>query len=295
MIHNNILFSYILTILPKANKQRQFLKNWRPISLLNVSYKILSSCIANRIKLVLPYLIHEDQKGFLSGRYIGENTRITYDVLHAAKTNNIPGMLLIVDFEKAFDSISWNYMYKVLNFFKFGHDIKKWIQIINTDVNLCVIQSGFFSKFFKIERGCRQGDPASPYIFNLCVEILAILIRHNENIKGITIENKEYCLLQYADDTVIFLDGSEKSLKSALDLLFQFAKYSGLKPNIDKTKAIWIGSKIDCDDTLCAEYDLCWSKGTFSILGIHFNAKLENMEQLNYNDKILGIEKELII
>ena len=121
------------------------------------------------------------------------------------------------------------------------------------------------------------------------------MIRHNENIKGITIENKEYCLLQYADDTVIFLDGSEKSLKSALDLLFQFAKYSGLKPNIDKTKAIWIGSKIDCDDTLCAEYDLCWSKGTFIILGIHFNCKLENMEQLNYNDKILGIEKELII
>ena len=157
----------IITILPKANKQRKFLKNWRPISLINVSYKILSSCIANRIKLVLPYLIHEDQKGFLSGRYIGENTRITYDVLHAAKTNNIPGMLLIIDFEKAFDSISWNYMYKVLNFFKFGHDIKKWIQIINTDVNLCVIQSGFFSKFFKIERGCRQGDPASPYIFNL--------------------------------------------------------------------------------------------------------------------------------
>ena len=113
-----LIINMLMMILPKANKQRQFLKNWRPISLLNVSYKILSSCIANRIKLVLPYLIHEDQKGFLSGRYFGENTRITYDVSHAAKTNNIPGMLLIVDFEKAFDSISWNYMYKVLNFFQ---------------------------------------------------------------------------------------------------------------------------------------------------------------------------------
>ena len=106
----------IISILPKGDKPREFLKNWRPISLLNVSYKIISACIANRIKQVLSFLIHENQKGFLKNRFIGENTRIIYDTLYTAKENNIPGMLLLIDFEKAFDSVSWSFMYKTLHF-----------------------------------------------------------------------------------------------------------------------------------------------------------------------------------
>ena len=106
----------IISILPKGDKPREFLKNWRPISLLNVTYKIISACIANRLKQVLSYLIHENQKGFLKNRFIGENTRIIYDTLYAAKENNIPGILLLIDFEKAFDSVSWSFMYKALEF-----------------------------------------------------------------------------------------------------------------------------------------------------------------------------------
>ena len=78
---------------------------------------------------------------------------------------------------------------------------------------------------------------------------MGIRIRQNNNIKGIHIV-KELCLFQYADDTILFLDGTEKSLKSALDLLFQFSKFSGLKPNIGKTKAIWIGSMVESEDTI---------------------------------------------
>ena len=71
----------IITCIPKPNKPRQFLKNWRPISLLNVIYKLMSSVIANRLKLVLDKLIYNDQKGFISGRYIEENIRLIYDIL----------------------------------------------------------------------------------------------------------------------------------------------------------------------------------------------------------------------
>ena len=84
----------VITCLPKPNKCRQTLKNWRPISLLNVVYKMASAVIANRIKTVLNKLIHEDQKGFLSGRYIGENIRIIYDVLFETQRQNIPGLIL---------------------------------------------------------------------------------------------------------------------------------------------------------------------------------------------------------
>ena len=73
----------VISILPKSDKAREYLKNWRPVSLLNVSYKIVSSCIANRIKQVLGYLIHDNQKGFLQERFIGENTCVIYDVIHS--------------------------------------------------------------------------------------------------------------------------------------------------------------------------------------------------------------------
>ena len=243
------------------------------------------------MKSVLPKLINEDQKGFISGRFISDNTRVIYDILQRTKEKNIPGMLLLVDFKKAFDSISWNFMYKCLHFFGFGQQFIKWIKLLINNVKLCVIQNGIFSDFFNIERGCRQGDPISPYLFNLCVEVLAIMIRHNKEVKGILLEGKEYCLLQYADDTCVFLDGIEKSLNSALDLLFQFSKYSGLKPNIEKTQAVWIGNKIKSKDKLCANYKLNWNESTFKALGIIFSSDISDIDMANYGPKIDKIKK----
>ena len=91
----------IITCLPKGDKPREFLCNWRPISLLNVAYKIGSSCIANRIKSVLPNLINEDQTGFISGRYIGDNLRIIYDIMEYLDEKNLPGLLVSIDFKKS--------------------------------------------------------------------------------------------------------------------------------------------------------------------------------------------------
>ena len=100
----------IITCLPKGDKSRHFLKNWRPISLLNTVYKIGSGVIANRIKKVLPTLINNDQTGFIAGRYIGGNIRLLFDIMEYAEENDIPGLFLLIDFEKAFDSISWNFL-----------------------------------------------------------------------------------------------------------------------------------------------------------------------------------------
>ena len=258
-----------------------------------MSYKILSGLLAERLKSVLPKLIHSDQRGFMSGRFIGENTRIIYDILQITKEKHIPGVILLVDFEKAFDSVSWSFMSKTLDFFGFAENFSKWIKLLNTNVKLCVIQSGIFSNFFDIGRGCRQGDPASPYLFNLCAEILGILIRQNKTIKGISIGGKDFCLLQYADDTCLFLDGNEKSLKSALDLLFLFSKYSGLKPNIDKTQAIWIGANLGNEGDICKNYKLKWTSSPFNALGITFSPDLSNMNELYFIPKINQIKKDI--
>lgn len=170
----------IISILPKGDKPRDYLKNWRPISLLNISYKIISHCLASRIKQFLPQLIHENQTGFIKNRYIGENTRLLYDIMYELENQGKEGLFVMIDFEKAFDSVSWKFINEVLKFFNFGQKFINFINCLNKDFKLCVIQHGFSSPFFSIGRGCRQGDPISPYIFILCVEILGILFRDNK-------------------------------------------------------------------------------------------------------------------
>ena len=105
----------IITCITKGDKNRTLIENWRPISLLNVVYKIGSSCIANRIKTVLPLLINEDQSRFILYRYIWDNIRLIYDRINYLNKKNLPGMLLYLDFEKAFDSLDWKFMTKALD------------------------------------------------------------------------------------------------------------------------------------------------------------------------------------
>ena len=107
----------IISLLPKGEKPKQFLENWRPITLQNSIYKLMSSVIANRINLVLPSIIHNDQSGFVNGRYIGDCIRNTFDIMQWAKCKKKTGLLLLIDFHKAFDSISFKYIDKSLHFF----------------------------------------------------------------------------------------------------------------------------------------------------------------------------------
>ena len=100
----------VITCIPKQGKLRNTLKNWRPLTLLNSVYKFYSSMVANRLKLILPSVINEDQTGFISGRFIGENTRMIYDTIHYCEEENKKGLLIILDFSKAFDTIEWPFI-----------------------------------------------------------------------------------------------------------------------------------------------------------------------------------------
>ena len=174
----------ILTLLPKGSKDKRYIKNWRPITLLNTYYKIVSGCVTERIKPKLDKLIHADQKGFVGGRFIGESIRTTFDCMQAAKENNKGGLLLLIDFEKAFDSISFSFLKKCLHFYNFGPDIIKWISILLKDFYAVINHCGNISEKFPVLRGCRQGDPSSPYLFILAVEFLAHKIRSETGIEG---------------------------------------------------------------------------------------------------------------
>jgi hypothetical protein len=138
----------IITLLPKGDKPRQFLRNWRPITLLNTIYKIATGTIANRIKNFLDKLINSDQTGFISNRYIGENIRLIYDIMQYTEENDISGLLLLIDFEKAFDTVSWNFMQKTLSYFNFGPNIHKWVKLFYNKSTSAINQGGNLSVTF---------------------------------------------------------------------------------------------------------------------------------------------------
>jgi hypothetical protein len=139
--------------------------------------------------------------------------------------------------------MSWTFSYKLLKYFGFEGNFIQWIKILNTKFRASILKNGFSSEQFDIQRGCRQGDPIAHYLFILCAEILAILIKQNKNIKSVCIENTEYKISQYADNMSLALDGSPQSLFAALDTIEYFPTFSGLRINSSKTKIIWIVSK----------------------------------------------------
>ncbi|XP_068689618.1 uncharacterized protein [Montipora capricornis] len=146
----------------------------------------------------------------------------------------MPGLLLFIDFEKAFDSVDWDYLTTSLKAFNFGPEFIKWVKTFYKNVSSCILNNGFFSESFLLERGVRQGDPLSPYLFVTAVEILAIAIRSDSNIRGVKVSDDETKVLAYADDMTATLSDIP-SVEGLLVVLHAFERCSGLKMNLKKT------------------------------------------------------------
>ena len=279
----------IITLIPKGDKDKNYLKNWRPLTLLNTIYKMVSGCIAERIKPHLETIIHGDQKGFVSERYIGEAIKTTYDIIEWAKANNKAGIILLIDFEKAYDSLSFEYIKKCLTFFNFSQYIINWVDILLHNFSAVINHCGNISKKFNIGRGARQGDPLASYLFIICIEILAHKLRSDGNIDNFKLENLSHALELYADDCTIFLEPNEQSLRLTITTLDNFFKLSGLKISVSKTKAIWFGAGSSNAPPICPDLNLDWDS-KFRLLGIDFQNNLLGME-CNYVNKIKEIKQ----
>ena len=190
----------IINLIEKKGKDKRLIKNWRPISLINVDAKIISKILAKRLEKVLPNLIHPNQNAFVKGRSIFDAIRTIDDIVDYTKRNSWSGILIAIDFEKAFDTLDLQFLIRTLHKFNFGPSFIHWIRTLYKNASSCVLNNGFATGPFSLGRGVRQGDPLSPYLFILALETLAIKIRQDSSVQGLKIGEEIIKLSLFADD-----------------------------------------------------------------------------------------------
>ena len=152
------------------------------------------------------------------------------------KKQKIPGILVALDFRKAFDSLEWSFIMKTLDSFNFGTSIKRWVSTFDSNVESAVLNNGYSTNSFKPSKGVRQGCPLSPYLF-----ILSIKICYEPTVKGISIFGNELKLSQFADDTNIVC-ADLVSVENALNIVGDFGRIAGLQLNMRKRRRFGSGN-----------------------------------------------------
>ena len=269
--NKQLAYSQYMAVIKLLYKKgnRQDIRNWRPISLLNVDFKILSKALAERIKHIFPEIINTDQRGCIKGRYIGENIRLVEDIIHAKDDESV---ILLLDQEKAFDRVEWRWLSEVLRKFNFGERFISWIETMYNCAKSAVVTNGFLWEYFSISRGIRQGDAMSALLFIIQTEPLAEAIRSSCNIQGISVNNEtEVRICQYVDDTNIFL-AHHSYIDPCFEIIKEFEKASGSKLNESKTNGLITGTY-----PTRADYGIEITVGPEMILGVPIGKEaLEN-------------------
>jgi exonuclease III len=269
------------------------IKNWRPISLLNCFYKIISRVIAERLKLVINRITNVGQKGYNSAKYCQEVLITLIDEIETAKTERRNGALLSLDIRKAFDTISHNFINKCYKFFNFGDNFIKWLNLIGTNRKACIIlENNMYSNFFNLERGNAQGDTTSPYIFNIGYQILLFKLNFDLQIAGLIVppevppdvqppgqqvRTKPRKTFAFADDATLAIRLDFNTLLRIKKILTDFGKLSGLECNVEKTVLMPIGLVGPIPANIL---DLGFSiKDDITVLGLKLSNNFNNFDE----------------
>ena len=279
----------VLSTLHKA-ESRKLLPNYRPLSLTNCDYKLITFLFAKRLNEVLSNIISFDQVSYIKERYIGTSIRNLIDLFEYCEENNEPGAFLCMDFEKAFDSVEHIFLKEVLKKFNFGDNYIRWFDILYNDAKFKVKNNGWISKSYNMTRGLRQGCALSALNFLLVVEVLAQMIRQSNDVIGINVSNNEHKIIQYADDITVCIRNLE-SIRHLMEIIKDFGKCSGLKLNLKKTKGIWLGPLKDLGYRRYC--NITWTGNPVKCLGIYLGHNKSKCYQLNWNKRICKVERVL--
>lgn len=294
-VENNSMLSRsmrsgVISLIYKKKGDKKLLKNYRPISLLQVDYKILARVMANRFKQVLCRIVSSSQTCCISGRDISDTIASIRDIIELTDEEELDCYILKMDQEKAFDRVSHTYLIHVLKRYGFGERFIRWMEIFYRDIQSSVKCNGFLTKYFKIKNGIRQGCPISALLYVLSAEPLQYAIRNNANIKGIEIpnSNNSSLIFQHADDTTLTLCG-KRSIKESLSIFDTYGRASGSKINMLKSEIMCVG-KGYLNVSEQEQLGLKYCEDCIQVLGVYVGTNSQQCELLNWKDKVFKIK-----
>lgn len=177
-----------------------------------VDLKLLSKILALRLEKILPFLIDEDQTGFIKGRSSSNHIRRLLNVLKLSHNCNIDTLILSLGSEKAFDCVAWPYLFFSLERFGLGSNFIRWVRLLYSAPTAAVVTNNF-----PLFRGTRQGCPLFPLLFALVIEPLAQAISGEMTVSGMSVVAKEHKISPYTNDILLFLSNFESSVPSLVD------------------------------------------------------------------------------
>ena len=281
----------ILNLIPKPNKDSRYIKNLRPITLLNTDYKIIEKAVANKMMPAMKNIINKDQRGFMEDRRISVNIRKMLDIMYLAEKEDLEAVVLSLDFVKCFDKCSFKILHGSLDFFQFGVVVKEWTKILYKDFRVKIQNNGNFSNWIKIKKGVHQGGCCLSVYFLVIAEILALSLRDNQDIEGITFRDIRNLLNQFADDMDIFSICTKKSLEAIQKELDCFRLQSGFTVSYDKTTMYRIGSLRHSNAQMYDLDQFKWSNEDITVLGV--TVAHEDIVDKNYQSIIQKTSKTL--
>lgn len=271
---NNTFF----TLIPKKNESMEP-GDFRPISLCNTIYKILSKCLANRLKTLLSRIISEEQMGFVPNKLILDGIIIAQEIVHTAQITKEPSMLMKIDIQKAYDKVDWRFLCKCMEAFGFS---KQWINLIFNCISsprISILINGSPEGFFSISRGIRQGDPMSPFLYIIMAEALgrAIMkqqvegkimgLKASENVPNITHQ-------QFVDNTILPGSANRQEARAFKSILNTYTKASSQHVNPTKSKIFFINTCPNIEKDICSIMGYKISKFSCKYLGIDLDTSL---------------------
>jgi hypothetical protein len=229
-----------MVLIPKKENARTP-DAFRPISLQNCPIKAIAKTLTNRLQKIIPLLLHPNQTGFIRGRCISENFVFAADILNCCHKRNAPTLVIKLDFRKAFDSINWDSLIKILKHRGFPPKFISWIRKLLHTGKTAVLVNGVPGNWINCKQGLRQGDPLSPYLFITVADVLQqliILACRDGRLAHPLLDDTPCPVLQYADDTLIIVRATPTAAQNLKEILDNFALATGLSINFDKTTLV---------------------------------------------------------